>query len=143
MILKGDIGKLEIKVLRRSNSETDDYWDGNWLESEIRISVSGFNALYGTNLRVDDLQDFYEKLIDLQNNNINEAEFTTMEEGLYLHCESTTNGMIQCNGKAINDIGNCLYFKIQTDLASLDAFIDEIKVVLEFYPSIGNHYNTS
>ncbi|MDR2385884.1 MAG: hypothetical protein LBD80_09555 [Tannerella sp.] len=138
MILKGDIGKLEIKVLKRSNSETDDYWDGNWLESEIRIDVPGFNTLYGTNLRVDDLQRFYEKLTDLQSRNINEAEFTTMEEGLYLHCELVANGLIECKGKANNDTGNSLNFRLQTDLASLDIFVNELKMILKSYPLVGS-----
>lgn len=138
MRLKGDIGKLEIKILKRSNSETEDYWDANWLESEIRIDVPGFNALYGTNLRVDDLQRFYEGLTALQNSSVKEAEFTTMEEGLYLHCELALNGNINCKGKANNDTGNSLDFNLQTDLASLDDFVDELKAVLQSYPLVGN-----
>jgi hypothetical protein len=138
MILKGDTGKLEIKVLKRSNSETDDYWDGNWLESEIRIDVQGFNALYGTNLRVDDLQYFYKRLTALQNYSIDEAEFTTMEEGLYLYCKLTANGIVECKGKANNDTGNSLDFRIQTDLASLDMFVRELKTVLKYYPLAGS-----
>ena len=58
MRIKNEASKLEINILRRSNSETEDYWDGNWLETEIRIQVSGFNCIYGTNLHVDDLQKF-------------------------------------------------------------------------------------
>jgi hypothetical protein len=138
MRLKGDIGKLEIKILKRSNSETEDYWDANWLESEIRIDIPGFNTLYGTNLRVDDLQRFYEGLTDLQNSSIKEAEFTTMEEGLYLHCELLPNGNINCKGKANNDTGNSLDFIFQTDLASLDVFVDELKAILQSYPLVGN-----
>lgn len=138
MRLKGDIGKLEIKILKRSNSETEDYWDANWLESEIRIDVPGFSTLYGTNLRVDDLQRFYEGLTALQNSSVKEAEFTTMEEGLYLHFELVPNGSINCKGKANNDTGNSLDFNLQTDLASLDVFVDELKTVLQSYPLVGN-----
>ncbi|WP_129713930.1 hypothetical protein [Pedobacter sp. SYP-B3415] len=138
MILKGDIGKLEIRVLKRSNSETDDYWDGNWLESEIRIDVPGFNTLYGTNLRVDDLQTFYKKLTGLQSGNINEAEFITMEEGLHLHCELVANGLIECKGKANNNTGNSLDFRLQTDLSSLHIFVNELKTILKSYPLVGS-----
>ena len=138
MILKGDIGKLEVKVLNRSNSETDDYWDGNWLESKIKIDVPGFNALYGTNLRVDDLQKFYEELVDLLNGNISEAEFTTMEEGLYMYCELAANGLIECKGKANNDTGNHLDFRLQTDFASLNVFLTDFKLILKSYPLVGS-----
>lgn len=138
MRLKGDIGKLEINVLRRSNSETNDYWDGNWLESEIRIEVPGFNTLYGANLRVDDFQRFYEGLVVLQNGNTKQVEFMTMEEGLYLHCEVESNGIVNCKGTANTETGNSLDFNLQTDLASLDVFVDELKAVLQSYPLVGN-----
>jgi len=138
MILKGDTGILEITILKRSNSETDDYWDGNWLESEIRIDVPGFKALYGTNLRVEDLQRFYESLLALKNNRSKEAEFTTMEEGLYLHLDVEPNGTINCKGKANNEGGNSLDFKVQSDLATLDSFIDDLRTTLESYPIVGS-----
>lgn len=136
MILIGNDGKLEINILRRSNLEADDYWDGNWLDSEIRIDVQSFKSLYGTNLRVDDLQMFCERLIALRGNKENEAEFTTLEDGLYLHCKLEYNGIINCRGKANNDTGNSLEFRLQTDLVSLDIFIHELEVVLKSYPLV-------
>eukprot|EP01132_Coremiostelium_polycephalum_P001037 gene1037-1315_t len=103
MILKGDIGRLEIKILKRSNFDSNDYWDSNWLESEISIDIPGFIALYETNLRVDDLQRFYDKLTNIQSGKVKEAELITMENGLYLHCKLSINGIIECKGKANND----------------------------------------
>lgn len=138
MELKGETGDLKIIILKRTDTDKDDYWDSNWLESEIRINVPGFKALYGTNLRIDDLADFYNELIGLQNNTIIEAEFVTMEEGLYLNCKLQYNGAITCIGKANNSDGNNLNFNIQSDLASLDIFIDELSFVLESYPLIGH-----
>jgi len=138
MRLTGDLGKLEISVLRRSNSETDDYWDGNWLESQIKIDVQGINTLYGTNLRVDDLQRFYESLKALQNDTTKESEFTTMEEGLYLHFQVESNGSVNCKGKANTDSGDSLDFKLQTDLATLDRFVVELETTLESYPLVGS-----
>lgn len=141
MQLKGDLGKLEINVLMREDSETTDYWDGNWLKSEIRIHVDGFDSVYETNLRVDDLQIFYEGLISLQNGSAKEAEFTTMEEGLYLHCRVEAAGTMNCKGKANNDTGNTLSFRLQTDLAALDVFVNDLKTVLTLYPLIGDSDN--
>lgn len=138
MKLKGDVGTLEVRVLKRSNSETEDYWDANWLESEIGINVAGFIALYRTNLRVDDLQRFYIDLTSLQANNLREVEFITMEEGLYLLCELYVDGNIRCKGKATNDTGNSLDFKIRTDLVTLDIFISDLRTTLQLYPLIGS-----
>jgi|LauGreDrversion4_2_1035121.scaffolds.fasta_scaffold14863_4 hypothetical protein len=138
MILKGVAGKLEITILKRSNSDTDDYWDGNWLEAEIKIVLPGIKILYGTNLRVDDLQRFYENVIALKYNRSKEAEFTTMEEGIYLHLDFEPNGAVRCKGKANSESGNSLDFKIQTELALLDVFIDELRIALESYPLVGS-----
>jgi len=136
MRLNGDTGKLEIKILRRINYEVDDYWDANWLESKIKVDVPGFNALYETNLRVDDLQRFYGRLVPLQDGSAKKAEFTTMEEGLYLYCEADPNGQINCKGIARNAAGSSLRFKLQTDTASLDAFTSALRAVLAYYPLV-------
>ena len=138
MRLTGDLGKLEISVLRRSNSETDDYWDGNWLESRIEVDVRGINVLYSANLRVDDFQRFYESLKALKNGTTKESEFTTMEEGLYLHFQVEYNGSVNCKGKANTESGDSLDFKLQTDLGALDRFLGELGVTLKSYPLVGN-----
>ena len=140
MILKGDKGEIELHILRRSNPDTEEFWDGNWLESKIIINISGFKINYTTNLRVDDLQRFYEGLIVFQNGKTTEVEFTTMEEGLYLHCHLEINGNVNCKGRASNDTGNIFDFKLQTELVSIDTFITDLKSILKQYPMVGNNH---
>jgi hypothetical protein len=137
MILKGDTGRLEINILKRSNSQSTDYWDGNWLEAVIGVEISGSKVLYNTNLRVDDLQGFNKKIIDMRNGNIKECEFTTMEEGLWLHFRTEFNGSVNCKGKTNSYNGNSLNFALQTDFLSLDFFINELGIILKLYPLVG------
>ena len=129
--------QLEINILRRNNSQSSDYWDANWIECEIKISIANFNSTYGTNLRVEELQEFYNDLIKLQKGIEKEATFITLEEGLYLKCKIKCTGAVDCIGKATNEIGNNLNFSIQTDLQSLEIFINELKEVLDIYPLKG------
>lgn len=131
-------GKIEITILRRVNSETNDYWDGNWLEVEIRIEVFGIKTIYRANFRVEDLQRFYEDLTLLNEKNSKKAEFTTMEEGLYLHINVELNGIVNCIGRADTGSGNRMDFNVQSDLAILDVFIRELKTNLESYPLVGS-----
>ncbi|MGO3306876.1 MAG: WapI family immunity protein [Sphingobacterium sp.] len=131
-------GKIEITILRRVNSETNDYWDGNWLEVEIRIEVFGIKTIYRANFRVEDLQRFYEDLTLLNEKNSKKAEFTTMEEGLYLHINVELNGIVNCIGRADTGSGNRMDFNVQSDLAILDVFIRELKTTLESYPLVGS-----
>ena len=131
-------GKIEITILRRVNSETNDYWDGNWLEVEIRIEVFGIKTIYRANFRVKDLQRFYEDLTLLDEKTSEKAEFTTMEEGLYLHINVELNGIVNCIGRADTGSGNRMDFNVQSDLATLDVFIRELKTNLESYPLVGS-----
>jgi hypothetical protein len=104
----------------------------------VKINVSGFKALYGTNIRVDELQRFYKELSNLQSRAVEEAEFTTMEEGLYLHFASELTGIVMCKGKASNQTGNSLEFTLQVYLTEIDAFSDDVKSVLKSYPLLGS-----
>lgn len=131
-------GKIGITILRRVNSETNDYWDGNWLEVEIRIEVFGIKTIYRANFRVEDLQRFYEDLTLLNETTSKKAEFTTMEEGLYLHINVELNGVVNCIGRADTGNGNRMDFNVQSDLATLDVFIRELKTTLESYPLVGS-----
>ena len=131
-------GKIEITILGRVNSETNDYWDGNWLEVEIRIEVFGIKTIYRANFRVEDLQRFYEDLTLLNEKNSKKAEFTTMEEGLYLHINVELNGIVNCIGRADTGSGNRMDFNVQSDLAILDVFIRELKTTLKYYPLVGS-----
>lgn len=131
-------GKIGITILRRVNSETNDYWDGNWLEVEIRIEVFGIKTVYRANFRVEDLQRFYEDLTLLNEKTSKKAEFTTMEEGLYLHINVELNGVVNSIGRADTGNGNRMDFNVQSDLATLDVFIRELKTTLESYPLVGS-----
>lgn len=134
MKVLGDSGKLEINILGRNNPDSLDFWDGNWVNSEIKIDVPGFNAFYKTNLRLDDISRFYQALIKLKNGTSKEAEFTTLEESLYLHFLVEKTGSITCNGKAKNNLGSTLNFILGTDLSTLDNFVREIDAALKSYP---------
>ena len=138
MKIKSAENEIEINILQRSNPDTDDYWDANWLESVVTIHVTGFQCSYSSNLRVEDFQRFHNDLIMLKNLLKKEIEFTTMEEGLNMHFQTDQNGLITCNGKAKNDAGNCLSFQFVLDITSLENCIGELEALLRSYPIIGS-----
>jgi hypothetical protein len=138
MRIKNEPDFLEIIVLGRSNPKSEDYWDANWLDIEIKLQVSSFNCKYHTNLRVDELLKFYEDLLALKNRQNKDAVLNTMEEGIYLHLESDVNGKINLQGKAKDQARNILDFKFQTVMISFDDFIVECEKVIAMYPLIGN-----
>ena len=49
---------LSLRVRRRSNPESQDYWDGNWLNARVEVSVGGFRGAYRANLRAEEFLVF-------------------------------------------------------------------------------------
>ena len=134
----GDDGvSIEIKVLGRCDSHSEDYWDANWLKADVKIDVAGFKAFYATNVRVDELQRFYEALLKLVNLNIKEAELVTMEQGLSLSCHANSRGQVECRGKARHQ-ENLLDFKLQTDIPIINNWLSKFDTLLKQYPLIGD-----
>lgn len=54
MLFKSDNESIELGVLRRNNSNTEDFWDANWLQAEARIHLLSFKATCGLTVTVDD-----------------------------------------------------------------------------------------
>lgn len=134
MVLSGESGKLEINIIKRSNEDAQDYWDGNWLDSEIIINTTGIRMCYGASLRVEELEKFYEDLIKLSKFTSNKIIFTTLEGQLFLEFSVAVGGQVVCQGRAINQDDNSLNFHIKTDLISIDYFLTELKLSLKQYP---------
>lgn len=137
MILKGQHSELlEIKILQRLNANTNDYWDGNWLTSEINIEVAGFTAHYKACLRVEDFQNFLKGTINVQNHTADKVEFITMEGGLYLSFKLQKTGVLICSGKS-TDAGNSLEFNFSLDNIALNYLANQCEDILKEYPLIG------
>lgn len=128
---------LEIKVLGRKYPDTNNYWDINWLDAIVKISAFGFTADYYTNLRTDEFQSFYNALIPLKDTTGNEAEFSSMEEGLYLNCAIRRTGRLDCKGTAQNFSGNKLEFSLSADNQVLYDVLNQLESLLKDYPVIG------
>ncbi|CAG5067308.1 hypothetical protein DYBT9623_00028 [Dyadobacter sp. CECT 9623] len=129
---------LQVDILRRSYPNSLDYWDGNWLRSEITIKTSGLNCFYSTNLRADDFLKFSEGIKNLITSLIGEVEFQTMEEGLYLKGQLEATGNIKWDVLAKTEPGGIsLSFIMLTDNASIDELLKDIQNTLSNYPVIG------
>lgn len=130
---------MRIDIIGRSNPDSLDYWDGNWLEAEIRIETSGAKIAYGTNLRADDFQRFYGDLVKWKKELTKNVEFKTMEEGLYFKAITDSMGNIEWKGTAKLQPGtNDQSFLFETDDVSIDSIMIQVKIILDQYPVIEN-----
>jgi hypothetical protein len=134
MLLIGDFGKIEINILSRNNS--DDYWDGNWLYSNITINIGFFSANYNCNLRTDEFSLFNEKLEELLAEKITESQFSSMEDGLLLNFKKDLLGNFILNGEGKNDdnYNVSLLFKVSVDYNQMEQLRNSIYNLLQKYP---------
>src|ERR1700732_4876837 len=49
---------LRVTLLRRAHPECADYWDGNWVDSSVDVSVGAFAGKYIACLRTDEFKTF-------------------------------------------------------------------------------------
>ncbi|MET3731418.1 WapI family immunity protein [Moheibacter stercoris] len=139
MILKGDIGYLELEVLTNKISGSDDFWEENWLYTSVKGNFPGFTANYDCNLRTDDLKRCYNDVIGLINGITNNAKLTTLEEGIELSFQKDKFGSIQVSGKlTATDLTRCcLEFTFVTDIQTVISFNSQLHKILIEYPIIG------
>lgn len=140
MNLKSNEGSLEIEVRNRISSDSDDYWDGNWLYVFIKGVFPGFQVNFGCNIRTDELQNWYEELQKLSFQKVTQVQLVALEEGITLLFErEATYGTIKVSGKltAVDLTGCSLEFVIIIDNYEVMNFILELGYILEKYPIVG------
>src|SRR5262245_19557539 len=108
---------LTISVLGRSNPDSADCWDGNWLRAAAEVSVSGFCGAVSGELRADELAAFAGQLAQLQESLQGEARFETMEHWLTIRASGDGRGHMECRcaGRDRPGIGNKLECVLHSD----------------------------
>ena len=57
------ISHLTVDIVERSYPKQNDYWDGNWLDAQISVAVTGYAADLRVFLRTDELDWFLKELL--------------------------------------------------------------------------------
>jgi hypothetical protein len=139
MYIEGESSRMEISLLRRSYPDSTDYWDGNWVSSEINISIPGISVSVPFELRTDELIGFLDSLTKVKNGSGNEFEMRTLEDGLYIKGEVELTGSIIWHCRITYPIGDGanLNFRFNSDLNQMESLIQQLKKELITYPVIG------
>ncbi len=138
MILQGELGSfIKIDHIKREFPDLDDYWDGNWLEANIKVEMSDFMFRCRSWFTVMEFQNLYDNLMKLSNLTVKEVDFTPLELGLILNFSINKRGIVTCSGTISDDLHkNSLDFTFETYLSFLDDFINQLKSILVQYPLV-------
>jgi hypothetical protein len=132
---------LLIKIFGRTYPSCDDYWDGNWLSSDIHISSGAFtghitNDVY---LRTNEFESFLTQIEPLCESLKGTAEYASLEQQIELRIRGDGSGRFTAEGFVIDKHceGNKLNFSIHFDQSNLPQTISNLKELLEKYPVVG------
>ena len=130
---------LHVAPLSRLH-DADDYWDGNWLHSQIEVRVGGFSACYPGALRVDEFESFHQELASIYEILKGKAGFWSMEEWLSIDVKGDGRGHFNARCEATDEpgIGNKLKFQLTFDQTEIPGIIRGLQSILEAFPLRGS-----
>lgn len=109
---------IAFSVLRRLYPEAQDYWDGNWVTTQVTVNAGGFAGAVRANLRVGEFRAFRLELEATANALGSIAAFESMEEWVAVHITCTPNGHldVKCTLADSPAMGN----RLSCSIAGLD-----------------------
>lgn len=130
---------LNVQVTGRSHPDSQDYWDGNWVNANIEIEAGNLRGRYGAYLRVEELKDFRDAIARLHSFDSNEAKFETMEEQLRINITGNGLGHFRAECEALDQagIGNRLIFSVELDQTEIPEILKGLDAVARDYPVKG------
>jgi hypothetical protein len=137
----GAVGRrVDVHVRGRMHPQASDYWDGNWLVSDIVVEVGAFHGRIAAALRVDELQRFRQGLEVLYRTVKGTARLESMEDWINLQVKVDGFGHVTVEGQVQDQpgVGNRLLFEIaDLDQTDLPPVIEGLTAIEAAYPILG------
>ncbi|MBY0222606.1 hypothetical protein ABZ756_02820 [Mammaliicoccus sciuri] len=137
--LLGEKTVLEIDVLARMYPNSSDYWDGNWLSSNLKIEIPGYTVDFSASLRADEIRDFLNDVKLMHRNLSGKAKLTSLEDYIHLEGEMDKRGHIDWSGETCYPAGSgaVLTFEFVSNQSYLEEVIKELEDITYVYPVTG------
>lgn len=128
-----------IRAVSRAHPGLFDYWDGNWIHSEVEVAAGGFRGGFRADVRSEEFASFLAELEALDRSLDGVAEFTTMEGQIALTLTGDGKGHVRVQGEAVDTVGtgNRLQFAFDIDQSCLPAVQRSLEHVLRAFPVTG------
>jgi hypothetical protein len=133
-----------VEVMGRTNPTSTDYWDGNWLNTEVTIRAGGFRGYLTGYLFAEDFITFRDELTTLYTTLSGSASLTTMEDWLSMEMIGDGKGHITAKCTVMDEpgMGNTLQFKFELDQTFIPPILESLSELSNLFPVIGNRKTT-
>jgi hypothetical protein len=130
---------IHITITHRPHPAATDFWDGNWLASDVTINAGGFHAHLQGDLRAEEFVLFKDALSTLYSTLSGAATFDTVEEWLAIQLTADHQGHItaHCTARDAPGTGNTLTFSLDLDQSFLPAILHQLDEITALFPVLG------
>ncbi|OCA90155.1 WapI family immunity protein [Bacillus sp. FJAT-27986] len=104
--LLGEKAKVEIDIIAREYPNSFDYWDGNWVISNVKVEIPGYYVDFIASLRTDDIRDFLNDLKLMNKDLSGKAILKNLDSFIYFECEMDKLGHIEWSGETCYPTGS-------------------------------------
>ena len=134
------LGGLSVWIFGREFPDTDDYWDGNWLNVRVRMKAPGaLLEAEGAFLRVPELSAFNSDLRRLYETLWGSAVLDCLEPNLHLKLNALSLGHIEVRVSITPDpLSQKHEFEFGVDQSYLAPLLQSCEEILERYPLRGS-----
>ena len=139
--LRGEAGaEVQIELVGRAHPEQQDYWDGNWLRTRVKVRAGGFRGEFEPELRAEE----FARLRDGVRVCLTDLRGTFVFEALEGQLEITAKGdglghfRAECRAEDVAGIGNELTFTIDLDQTYLPPLASQLDAALKAFPVLGH-----
>jgi len=140
-ILVGDASGEHVKIslLSRNHPECDDYWDGNWIASEVELHAGAYRASFRSNFRAEEFAFLHQSVCQFSETLCGSARFDTMEDQLAFELIGDGRGHIRVEGTSLDvvGVGNRLSFHFEIDQTYLVGIVRSLEKSISTYPVVG------
>jgi hypothetical protein len=128
-----------VRAQSRHHPHLFDYWDGNWVSSEVDVAAGGMRAVFRAELRSEEFQSFLDEAEALSRSLDGVATFSTAEGQLTVTLTADSAGHLSVVGEAVDTAGggNRLHFAFDIDQTYLAQICRQLQLLLEAFPVVG------
>ncbi len=128
--------RVEVQIHGYEREPTGEYFDDNWVNVSVHLSVGSFSGHYTATFLTSDFVSFHDNLLILHQSLKAIARFSTLEEQLSLELTGDGCGHITLKGLAIDapGTGNRLNFELALDQSYLPLALRELHDIVSRFP---------
>jgi hypothetical protein len=128
---------LQIWIHSRQFPDSEDYWDGNWLNVTVHCGASGASVFTnGSIIHLPELERWLSQIESLLTSSGGEANLECIEPNLSVGLKANSLGHIAMEVSITPDHMTQRHrFEYQIDQSYLPALVRQLKAILETHPT--------